>query len=45
LTLTSSVTPTTFTGTLNADGTELSGTLTEGGAARPVVFARVASGG
>jgi hypothetical protein len=45
LTLTSSVTPTTFTGALNADGTELSGTLTEGAAARPVVFTRAASGG
>ena len=45
LTLTSSVTPTSFTGALNADGTELTGTLSEGAASRPVVFARAANGG
>jgi hypothetical protein len=45
VTLTSAITPTTFTGTVNAEGTELAGTLTESGAPRPVVFARVANGG
>jgi hypothetical protein len=40
--LTSAVTPTTFTGTVNEAGTELSGTLTERGVGRPVVFARAA---
>ena len=44
LTLTSPVAPASFTGTLSADGTQISGTLTEGGAPRPVVFTR-ASGG
>jgi hypothetical protein len=44
LTLTSPVTAASFTGTLSADGTQLSGTLNEGGASRPVVFTRVASG-
>jgi hypothetical protein len=44
LTLTSPVTPATFTGTLSADGAQISGTLNEGGAPRPVVFTR-ASGG
>jgi hypothetical protein len=45
LTVTSPVTPATFTGTLSADGTEISGTLNDGAAPRPVVFARAASGG
>ena len=45
VTLTSAITPTTFTGTVNEAGTELKGTLTESGASRPVVFARVANGG
>jgi hypothetical protein len=45
VTLTSPVTPAIFTGTLSADGTQLSGTLNEGAAPRPVVFTRVASGG
>ena len=45
VTLTSAITPTTFTGNLNAEGTQISGTLTESGAARTVVFTRVASGG
>jgi len=40
LTLTSPVTPASFTGTLSADGTQISGTLNEGGAPRPVVFTR-----
>ena len=45
LTLTSPVTPTTFTGTLSADGTQISGTLHEGAAPRLVVFTRAATGG
>jgi hypothetical protein len=45
LTLTSPVTAGSFTGTLSPDGTQLSGTLNEGGAPRPVVFTRIASGG
>jgi hypothetical protein len=45
LTLTSAVTSTTFTGHVNAEGTQISGTLTESGASRPVVFTRAASGG
>jgi hypothetical protein len=45
VTLTSVITPTSFTGSVNAEGTQLSGTLTENGASRPVVFARVANGG
>jgi hypothetical protein len=45
LTLTSPVTPASFTGTLSADGTQISGTLNEGATPRPVVFTRVASGG
>jgi hypothetical protein len=40
LTLTTPVTPATFTGSLSADGKQLSGTLNEGGAPRPVVFMR-----
>jgi hypothetical protein len=40
LTLTSPVTSASFTGTLSADGAQLSGTLNEGDAARPVVFTR-----
>jgi hypothetical protein len=44
LTLTSPVTPASFTGTLSADGTQISGTLNEGGAPRPVVFTRVTTG-
>ena len=45
LTLTSPIAPAIFTGTLNADGTEISGTLTEGATRRAVVFTRVAGGG
>jgi hypothetical protein len=45
LTLTSAITPTTFTGSVNAEGTQISGTLTESGASRPVVFTRAATGG
>jgi hypothetical protein len=45
VTLVSSVTPATFTGTVDAQGTQIAGTLTEGGASRPVVFTRAASGG
>lgn len=45
VTLTSAITPTTFTGRVDADGTQISGTLTESGASRTVVFTRVASGG
>ncbi len=45
LTLTSPVTPASFTGTLSADGAQISGTLNEGGAPRSVVFTRAASGG
>jgi hypothetical protein len=45
VTLVSSVTPATFTGSVNAEGTQISGTLTESGASRPVVFTRAASGG
>ena len=45
LTLTSVITPTTFTGSVNAEGTQISGTLTESSASRPVVFTRAASGG
>jgi hypothetical protein len=45
LTLTSPVVPSTFTGTLSADGTQISGTLHEGATPRPVVFTRVADGG
>ena len=45
LTLTSPVTPASFTGTLSADGSQISGTLNEGAAPRPVVFTRAASGG
>jgi hypothetical protein len=45
VTLTSTIAPTTFTGSVDADGTRLSGTLTESGASRPVVFTRIASGG
>jgi len=44
LTLTSPVVPSTFTGTLSADGTQLVGSLHEGATPRPVVFTRVASG-
>jgi hypothetical protein len=44
LTLTSPVTPASFTGTLSADGTQISGTLNEGGVLRPVVFTRAAGG-
>ena len=43
LTLTSPIAPAIFTGTLNAQGTEISGTLTEGATQRAVVFTRVAS--
>jgi hypothetical protein len=45
LTLTSPVVPSTFTGTLSADGTQIAGSLHEGATPRPVVFTRVASGG
>jgi hypothetical protein len=45
VTLASSVSPTTFTGTIDAQGSELAGTLTESGTSRPVVFTRVANGG
>ena len=45
LTLTSPITPATFSGSLSADGTQISGTLNEGGVTRPVVFMRVATGG
>jgi hypothetical protein len=45
LTLTSPVTPATFTGSLSADGTQISGTLNEDGAPRQVVFTRAGSGG
>ena len=45
LTLTSTITPTTFTGSVNPEGTQISGTLTESGASRSVVFSRSASGG
>jgi hypothetical protein len=45
LTLTSPITPASFTGTLSADGTQISGSLNEGGAPRTVVFTRIASGG
>ncbi len=45
LTLTSPVTPASFTGTLSPDGGQISGTLIDGAASRPVVFSRVASGG
>ena len=45
VTLTSPIAPAVFTGTLSADGTQLSGTLNEGATSRPVVFTRVASGG
>jgi hypothetical protein len=45
LTLTSPVTPASFTGSLSADGTQISGTFSEGGAPRPLVLTRVASGG
>jgi len=44
LTLTSPVTPASFTGSLSADGTQISGTLNEGGAPLPVVFTRAAGG-
>ncbi len=44
LTLTSPVTPASFTGTLSADGTQISGTLNDGAAPQPVVFTRGASG-
>jgi hypothetical protein len=44
LTLTTPVTPASFTGSLSADGTQLSGTLNEGGAPRAVVFTRAAGG-
>ena len=44
LTLTSPITPASFTGTLSADGTQIAGTLNEGGAPRRVVFTR-ANGG
>jgi hypothetical protein len=44
LTLTSPVTPASFTGSLSADGTQISGTLNEGGAPRPVVLTRAAGG-
>jgi hypothetical protein len=44
VTLTSAITPTTFSGSVNAEGTQISGTLTESGASRPVVFTRAASG-
>jgi hypothetical protein len=45
LTLTSPITPASFTGTLNAEGTAISGTLREGAAPRAVVFTRVGNGG
>ena len=45
LTLTSPITPATFTGALSADGGQISGTLNEGGATRPIVFTRDAPGG
>jgi hypothetical protein len=45
VTLTSAITPTTFTGSVNAEGTQISGTLTENGASQPVVFTRAGSGG
>jgi hypothetical protein len=44
LTVTSPVTPASFTGALSADGTQISGTLTDGAAPRPVVFTRAAGG-
>jgi hypothetical protein len=40
LTLTSPVTPASFTGTLSADGTQISGALNEGAKPVPVVFTR-----
>jgi len=40
LTLTSPVTPASFTGTLSADGTQISGELNEGAKPVPVVFTR-----
>jgi hypothetical protein len=45
LTLTSPVTPASFTGSLSSDGTQISGTLDDGTAPRPVIFTRAASGG
>lgn len=42
LTLTSPVTPATFTGSLSADGTQIVGMLNEVEASRPVVFRRAA---
>ena len=44
LTLTSPVTSASFTGTLSADGTQISGMLSEGAKPVPVVFARAAGG-
>lgn len=44
LTLTSPVTPASFTGSLSADGAQISGILNEGAAPVPVVFTRVAGG-
>ena len=45
LTLTSPVTPASFTGTLSSDGMQITGTLNDGAAPRPVIFTRAASGG
>jgi len=44
LTLTSPVVPSTFTGTLSADRTQIVGSLHEGATPRPVVFTRAAGG-
>ena len=44
LTLTSPIAPATFTGTVNAQATEIAGALLEGGKSRPVVFTRVGAG-
>ena len=44
LTLTSPVAPASFTGTLSADGTQISGTLNDDGAAQSVVFTRPSGG-
>jgi hypothetical protein len=41
--LVSKVTPTTYAGTLSADGAEISGTLTEGSSSMPLTFKRIAS--
>jgi hypothetical protein len=43
VTIVDNVIPSSFAGVLNAEGTELAGTFTQGSAALPMMFRRAAS--